>query len=77
MEVENNKNEIKPQYDFYIGVSLAVLSTFFNGTSPVVTKLALRRLAAKENATRATEGGHGYLKDWVWWAGYLCCKIFF
>ncbi|XP_043925268.1 magnesium transporter NIPA4 [Protopterus annectens] len=57
-------------YDFYIGLSLAILSSFLIGSSVILKKKGLRRLA-ESGGTRAGDGGHGYLKDWMWWAGLL------
>ncbi|KAG5844218.1 magnesium transporter NIPA4 [Anguilla anguilla] len=57
-------------YNFWIGLSLAVLSAFLIGGSVILKKKALLRLADK-GETRAGEGGHGYLKDWMWWGGLL------
>lgn len=71
----SNDEAPEKSLDFWIGIVLAIVSTFFNGSSPIITKIALRRLAKKENAARASEGGHGYLSDWIWWAGFICCKL--
>ncbi|XP_071847856.1 magnesium transporter NIPA2-like [Apostichopus japonicus] len=57
------------QRDFYIGLSLAVSSSVFIGTSFIVKKKALIKISAY--ATRAGDGGHAYLKEWMWWAGFL------
>ncbi|XP_076129602.1 magnesium transporter NIPA4 [Alosa pseudoharengus] len=57
-------------YNFWIGLSLAVLSAFLIGGSVILKKKALLCLASN-GQTRAGEGGHGYLKDWVWWGGLL------
>lgn len=56
--------------DFWIGLNLAVLSAFLIGGSVILKKKALLRLAAN-GLTRAGDGGHGYLKDWMWWGGLL------
>ncbi|XP_007244600.2 magnesium transporter NIPA4 [Astyanax mexicanus] len=56
--------------NFWIGLSLAVLSAFLIGGSVILKKKALLRLATNGH-TRAGEGGHGYLKDWLWWGGLL------
>ncbi|XP_062868059.1 magnesium transporter NIPA4 [Trichomycterus rosablanca] len=56
--------------NFWIGLNLAVLSAFLIGGSVILKKKALLRLAAN-GLTRAGEGGHGYLKDWMWWGGLL------
>lgn len=52
---------------FWIGFGLAFSSTIFIGTSFIFKKLGLRRLASQ--GTRADQGGYGYLKEWLWWAG--------
>ncbi|KAL7062848.1 hypothetical protein AAHC03_01022 [Spirometra sp. Aus1] len=62
-----------PDVNFYIGLSLALLSTLFIGCSFIVKKIALRRLAA--NGTRAGDGGLQYLCDWVWWFGLILMGI--
>ncbi|XP_071950653.1 magnesium transporter NIPA2-like isoform X3 [Antedon mediterranea] len=55
--------------DFYIGLSLAVSSSIFIGSSFIVKKKALIKITSY--ATRASDGGHAYLKEWLWWAGFL------
>ncbi|XP_041078658.1 magnesium transporter NIPA2-like [Polyodon spathula] len=57
-------------YEFYIGLTMAIFSSFLIGGSVILKKRALLRLA-QTGGTRAGEGGHGYLKDWMWWAGLL------
>nr|XP_046154502.1 magnesium transporter NIPA4 [Oncorhynchus gorbuscha]XP_046154509.1 magnesium transporter NIPA4 [Oncorhynchus gorbuscha] len=57
-------------YNFWTGLTLAVLSAFLIGGSVMLKKKALLRLA-NNGQTRAGEGGHGYLKDWLWWSGLL------
>ncbi|XP_076071473.1 magnesium transporter NIPA2-like isoform X2 [Mytilus galloprovincialis] len=52
---------------FWIGFGLAFSSTIFIGTSFIFKKLGLRKLASQ--GTRADQGGYGYLKEWLWWAG--------
>ncbi|XP_053212889.1 magnesium transporter NIPA2-like [Panonychus citri] len=56
---------------FLIGLVLAITSTIFIGTSFIIKKVGLSRLNRK-GSLRAGAGGYGYLKDWVWWAGFLC-----
>lgn len=56
--------------DFYIGLTLAVSSTVFIGASFIVKKVALIRLNHL-GSTRAGLGGFGYLKEWIWWLGFL------
>ncbi|KAL2094882.1 hypothetical protein ACEWY4_009601 [Coilia grayii] len=57
-------------YNFWIGLTLAILSAILIGGSVILKKKALLRLASN-GQTRAGDGGHGYLKDWVWWGGLL------
>ncbi|XP_068151443.1 magnesium transporter NIPA2 [Drosophila tropicalis] len=56
--------------DFYIGVSLAIFSCFFIGSSFIIKKKALLRLS-RHGEVRAAAGGFGYLREWIWWAGLL------
>ncbi|XP_030047178.1 magnesium transporter NIPA2 [Microcaecilia unicolor] len=58
------------RYDFYIGLALAITSSLFIGGSFILKKKGLLRLARK-GSTRAGQGGHAYLKEWLWWAGLL------
>ncbi|XP_051960936.1 magnesium transporter NIPA2-like [Xyrauchen texanus] len=57
-------------YNFWTGLTLAILSSFLIGGSVILKKKALLRLA-NTGEMRAAEGGHGYLKDWLWWGGLL------
>ena len=70
---ENYNRTAYTEKDFYIGLGLALLSTIFIGTSFVVKKLALIKLA-RIGSVRAGSGGFGYLKDWIWWLGFLMSK---
>ncbi|XP_071485291.1 magnesium transporter NIPA2-like [Diadema antillarum] len=54
--------------DLTIGLTLAICSTVFIGSSGIVKKKALIKIHAY--ATRAGDGGHAYLKEWLWWAGF-------
>uniref|UniRef100_A0A8D2DS85 Magnesium transporter NIPA2 n=1 Tax=Sciurus vulgaris TaxID=55149 RepID=A0A8D2DS85_SCIVU len=56
--------------DFYIGLGLAMTSSIFIGGSFILKKKGLLRLARK-GSMRAGQGGHAYLKEWLWWAGLL------
>ncbi|XP_028668919.1 magnesium transporter NIPA4 [Erpetoichthys calabaricus] len=56
--------------EFCIGLSLAIFSCMLIGGSVILKKKALLKLA-NTGGTRAGDGGHGYLKDWLWWAGLL------
>ncbi|CAK8695102.1 magnesium transporter NIPA2-like [Clavelina lepadiformis] len=67
-----SKNET---YDgFYVGLALAISSSAFIGGSFILKKKGLLRLAAK-GTTRAGEGGHAYLKEWMWWAGLISMGV--
>ncbi|XP_007889294.1 magnesium transporter NIPA2 [Callorhinchus milii] len=58
------------RYDFYVGLVLAISSSIFIGGSFILKKKGLLRLA-KKGSMRAGQGGHAYLKEWLWWAGLL------
>uniref|UniRef100_A0A3B3DIL2 Zgc:101583 n=1 Tax=Oryzias melastigma TaxID=30732 RepID=A0A3B3DIL2_ORYME len=60
--------------DFYIGLSLAVSSSAFIGGSFILKKKGLLRLASK-GSMRAGQGGHAYLKEWLWWAGLISMGV--
>ncbi|XP_058040916.1 magnesium transporter NIPA2 isoform X1 [Ahaetulla prasina] len=62
--------ESRGKYDFYIGLVLAMSSSLFIGGSFILKKKGLLRLARK-GSMRAGQGGHAYLKEWLWWAGLL------
>ncbi|ETE64762.1 Cytoplasmic FMR1-interacting protein 2, partial [Ophiophagus hannah] len=66
--------QVEDKYGFYIGLALAIFSSFLIGTSVILKKKGLRRLVEK-GGTRAGDGGHGYLRDWLWWAGLLTRRI--
>uniref|UniRef100_T1PGV5 Magnesium transporter NIPA n=1 Tax=Musca domestica TaxID=7370 RepID=T1PGV5_MUSDO len=63
-------SELYGQTDFYIGVGLAISSCFFIGSSFIIKKKGLMRLN-RHGELRASAGGFGYLKEWIWWAGLL------
>lgn len=57
--------------DKYIGLALAVSSSFAIGTSFIITKLGL-----KDASRHGFEGdGHEYLKNPIWWAGMLTMAV--
>ncbi|CAJ0965787.1 unnamed protein product [Ranitomeya imitator] len=58
------------KYNLYIGLILAISSSLFIGSSFIMKKKGLLRLADK-GVTRAGQGGFSYLKEWLWWAGLL------
>ncbi|XP_053233091.1 magnesium transporter NIPA4 [Podarcis raffonei] len=62
--------QIEDKYGFYIGLALAIFSSFLIGSSVILKKKGLLRLV-ETGGTRAGDGGHGYLRDWLWWAGLL------
>ncbi|KAL4656858.1 magnesium transporter NIPA2-like isoform X1 [Arapaima gigas] len=62
------------KYDFYIGLALAISSSIFIGSSFILKKKGLLRLARK-GSMRAGQGGHAYLKEWLWWAGLLSMGV--
>ncbi|XP_067348761.1 magnesium transporter NIPA4 isoform X2 [Channa argus] len=66
------RNDVRTNtmYNLWLGLSLALLSAFLIGGSVMLKKKALLRLAGNGH-TRAGDGGHGYLKDWLWWGGLL------
>ncbi|XP_029956899.1 magnesium transporter NIPA4 [Salarias fasciatus] len=57
-------------YNLGLGLALALLSAFLIGGSVILKKKALLRLAGTGHL-RAGDGGHGYLRDWLWWGGLL------
>lgn len=59
--------------EFWIGLGLAVSSSLFIGSSFIIKKKALIRLN-RIGGLRASAGGFGYLKEWVWWAGLITSK---
>ncbi|XP_036050870.1 magnesium transporter NIPA4 [Onychomys torridus] len=63
------QERVRKRYGFYIGVGLAFLSCLLIGSSVILKKKGLIRLVAT-GATRAVNGGYGYLKDPMWWAGF-------
>lgn len=60
--------------DFYVGLSLAISSSLFIGTSFIIKKVSLNRLS-HGGGLRASQGGFGYLRDWMWWLGLLSSKF--
>ncbi|CAL1526851.1 unnamed protein product [Lymnaea stagnalis] len=60
--------------DFMIGLCLAIGSSVFIGVSFILKKLGLLRYARKVS-TRAGQGGCGYLREWMWWAGMILMTL--
>ncbi|XP_039406748.1 magnesium transporter NIPA3 isoform X2 [Corvus cornix cornix] len=58
------------KYHLYIGLALAIVSSIFIGSSFILKKKGLLKLADR-GVTRAGQGGYSYLKEWLWWAGLL------
>ncbi|CAG2213199.1 NIPA [Mytilus edulis] len=56
-------------YGFWIGFSLAIFSNAFTGSSYIVKKLGLNRVAKKQEGVLPDHDGYGYLKEWLWWVG--------
>ncbi|XP_016016693.2 magnesium transporter NIPA3 isoform X3 [Rousettus aegyptiacus] len=67
---------VEDKYSLYVGLALAVSSSIFIGSSFILKKKGLLQLANK-GITRAGQGGHSYLKEWLWWAGLLSRFISF
>ncbi|RCN52770.1 hypothetical protein ANCCAN_01147 [Ancylostoma caninum] len=70
--------------DFYIGLALAVSSSLFIGSSFIIKKKALIKvtlyslqLANGDVSQRASEGGYGYLREWMWWTGVITSKVYY
>ncbi|KFO26451.1 magnesium transporter NIPA3 isoform X2 [Fukomys damarensis] len=61
---------VQNKYGLYVGLLLAVSSSICIGSSFILKKKGLLQLANK-GAIRAGQGGHSYLKEWLWWAGLL------
>lgn len=57
--------------DKYIGLALAISSSFAIGTSFIITKLGL-----KDASRQGFDGeGHEYLKNPIWWAGMITMAV--
>jgi drug/metabolite transporter (DMT)-like permease len=57
--------------DKYIGLALAISSSFAIGTSFIITKLGL-----KDASRHGFDGdGHEYLKNPIWWAGMVTMAV--
>ncbi|KAM3939609.1 magnesium transporter NIPA3 [Leptodactylus fuscus] len=69
-ETNLNISTFRNKYNLYIGLMLAISSSLFIGSSFIMKKKGLLRLADK-GVTRAGQGGFSYLKEWLWWAGLL------
>jgi uncharacterized membrane protein len=88
IQVDSNSDRIK-YGEFYTGLTLALLSSFFIGSSFILKKKGLLKLCASNNSfnqltstgqsskqqLRAGQGGYGYLKEWLWWSGLLTMGV--
>lgn len=77
LDKSSDMTEVNQPYsvtEFYIGLSLAISSCIFIGSSFIIKKIALIRMN-RGGAVRAGAGGFGYLKEWIWWAGLLSMGI--
>ena len=61
--------------DFLVGLVLAVSSSVFIGTSFIIKKKGLLKVAGSSGGRRAGSGGYGYLKEWLWWTGLITMVI--
>uniref|UniRef100_A0A8B9ISQ1 Uncharacterized protein n=1 Tax=Amazona collaria TaxID=241587 RepID=A0A8B9ISQ1_9PSIT len=61
------------RYHLSVGLALALGSSAFNGSSFILKKKGLLKLADR-GVPRAGQGGYSYLKEWLWWAGLLSSK---
>lgn len=60
--------------DYYKGLGLALSSCIFIGTSFIVKKKGLLKVA-QSTSNRAGDGGYAYLKEWMWWCGLLTMVV--
>nr|KAI1268839.1 DUF803-domain-containing protein [Xylariaceae sp. FL1019] len=65
--ITGGSSDSRPASYKAIGISLAVGSGIFIGTSFVLKKVGL--LKANEKYKEAAGEGYGYLKNWLWWTG--------
>ncbi|CAF1395095.1 unnamed protein product [Adineta ricciae] len=62
-------------HQFAIGISLALLSSLFIGSSFILKKKGLLKLTHHLGVVRAGSGGFGYLYEIQWWTGLLAMGI--
>ncbi|UJR33922.1 hypothetical protein I4U23_021341 [Adineta vaga] len=62
-------------HKFTIGISLALLSSLFIGSSFILKKKGLLKLTNHIGSVRAGSGGFGYLYEIQWWAGLISMGI--
>lgn len=76
---ENRSLTLQSSQNFYIGLTLALMSSFFIGSSFILKKKGLLKLSSNSKPNtetiRASNGGHGYLKEWMWWSGLLTMAV--
>ncbi|XP_014670672.1 PREDICTED: magnesium transporter NIPA2-like [Priapulus caudatus] len=60
--------------DFFIGLFLAISSNLFIGSSFIIKKKGLLKVQ-QSSGHRAGKGGHAYLREWLWWAGFLTMAV--
>ncbi|KAJ1199230.1 hypothetical protein NDU88_003068 [Pleurodeles waltl] len=68
--VQSVMEAVATNHDFYIGLALAISSSIFIGGSFILKKKGLLKLSGR-GSVRAGQGGHAYLREWLWWAGLL------
>jgi len=59
---------------FYTGLALAISSSVFIGTSFIVKKKGLLKVASS-SGMRAGQGGYAYLREWLWWLGLITMAV--
>lgn len=64
----------KSNTDFIIGLSLALSSSLFIGSSFIIKKKGLLKIG-RSSAERAGSGGYAYLKEWLWWLGLITMGV--
>lgn len=69
-EAAVHPNTTMSPHDFWLGLGLAVSSSLFIGSSFIIKKKALIRMS-RAGGVRASAGGFGYLREWMWWAGLI------
>lgn len=72
-EYTRKEQHIK-ESQFHVGLILAITSSIFIGSSFIIKKKALIQIN-RAGSLRAGAGGFGYLKEWLWWMGFLSSKF--
>ncbi|MQM06149.1 hypothetical protein Taro_038969 [Colocasia esculenta] len=73
VQVGNGANHMVSENDNIRGLSLAVLSSAFIGSSFIIKKKGLKR--AGLHGLRAGSGGHSYLYEPMWWLGMSTSEV--